>query len=94
MWSSVRIAILKPSPSSPSRFAAGTLTSWSATAEVSVARWPILSRCFSTVKPSASAGTTNAESPRCALLLSVEAKTTIQAACPAFEMNIFEPFRT
>ena len=54
VWSRVRIAILKPSPSSPSRFAAGTFTSWKASAEVSVARWPILSRCFSTVTPSAS----------------------------------------
>ena len=51
VWSSVCIAILKPSPSSPSRFAAGTCTSWNASAEVSVARWPILSRCFSTVTP-------------------------------------------
>ena len=62
--SSVCIAILKPSPSSPSRFAAGTCTSWKASAEVSVARWPILSRCFSIVTPSASVGTTKAVSPR------------------------------
>ena len=67
--SSVRIAILKPSPSSPSRFAAGTRTSWNATAEVSVARWPILSRCFSTVTPVASVGTTNAVRPRWPALL-------------------------
>ena len=49
--SSVCIAILKPSPSSPSRFPTGTTTSWNATADVSVARWPILSRCFSIVTP-------------------------------------------
>ena len=94
VWSSVRIAILKPSPSSPSRFATGTFTSWKASADVSVARWPILSRCFSTVTPSASAGTTNADRPFCPLLLSVDAKTTIQDAWPAFEMNILEPLRT
>ena len=61
--SSVCIAILKPSPSSPSRFAAGMTTSFSANADVSVARWPILSRCFSIETPSASIGTTNADRP-------------------------------
>ena len=42
---------------------------------MSVARWPILSRCFSTVTPSASVGTTNAVRPRWPASLSVEAKT-------------------
>ena len=44
-------------------------TSWKAIAEVSVARCPILSRCFSTVTPSSSVGTTNAERPLVALAL-------------------------
>ena len=39
-------------------------------------------------------GTTNADRPRCPRERSVAAKTTVQAACPAFVMNIFEPFRT
>ena len=94
MKSSVCIAILKPSPSSPRRFAAGTTTSVSANAEVSVERWPILSRCFSTETPGASIGTMKADRPRWPLLGSVLAKTTVQAAWPAFEMNVFEPLRT
>jgi hypothetical protein len=92
--SSVVIATLNPSPSAPRRFAAGTLTSWNAIAEVSVARCPILSRCFSTTTPSRSVGTTNALSPRWPFDLSVDAKTVSQDACPAFVMNILEPFRT
>ena len=61
---------------------------------MSVARWPILSRCFSTVTPSASLGTTNAVRPRWPASLSVEAKTTTHDAWPAFVMNIFEPLTT
>jgi hypothetical protein len=61
--------------------------------DVSVERWPILSRCLSTTTPFKSAGTTNAVSPRWPFDLSVEAKTVNQAAWPAFVMNIFEPFR-
>ncbi len=92
--SSVFIAILKPSPSSPSRYSTGTRTSWNASAEVSVARCPILSRCFSTVTPGNEVGTMNAVSPRWPWLLSVEAKTTSHSALPAFVMNIFEPLMT
>ena len=61
---------------------------------MSVARWPILSRCFSIETPSASIGTTNADSPLWPFDLSVDAKTIDQEACPAFVMNIFEPLRT
>src|SRR5581483_4324792 len=57
------MAILKPSPSSPIRFAAGTRTSCSANADVSVARWPLLSRCFSIVTPGVSMGTMKADIP-------------------------------
>ena len=41
-----------------------------------------------------SIGTTNAEMPLCPLAGSVFAKTTVQAAWPAFVMNVFEPLRT
>ena len=78
--SSVAIAILKPSPSSPSRFSAGTRTSWSANADVSVARCPILSRCFSIVTPGVSIGTMNADMPFAPPFGSVFAKTTVHAA--------------
>ena len=92
--SSVCIAILKPCPSSPSRLEAGTFTSWKASAEVSVARWPILSRCFSTTTPSVSVGTMKAVSPRWRASLSVEANTITHEAWPALVMNIFEPLMT
>ena len=39
-------------------------------------------------------GTMKAESPRCPFDGSVLAKTTVQAAWPALEMNVLEPFRT
>ncbi len=88
------MAILKPSPSSPRRFDAGTTTSTRAKAEVSVERCPILSRCFSIVTPGVSIGTTNAEMPRCPLSGSVFANTTVQVAWPAFVMKVFDPLRT
>ena len=70
------MAILKPSPSAPREFSAGTTTSVSANAEVSVERWPILSRCFSIVTPGASIGTMNAEIPLWPFDGSVFANTT------------------
>jgi hypothetical protein len=78
--SSVAIAILKPSPSSPSRFSAGTRTSWSANADVSVARWPIFSRCFSIATPGVPISTTNADIPRRPAEGSVFANTTAHSA--------------
>src|SRR5262249_42381971 len=92
--SSVIIAILNPCPSSPRRFAAGTTTSWKAIADVSVARWPILSRCFSTVTPGGWVGMTKADGRRWPWVLSVEANTTSHEAWPAFVMNILEPLIT
>ena len=66
----------------------------SANAEVSVARCPILSRCFSIWTPGVSIGTMNAEMPLWPLAGSVFAKTTVQAAWPAFVMKVLEPLRT
>ena len=70
------MAILKPSPSSPTRFSAGMRTSWSANADVSVARCPILSRCVSIVTPGVSIGTTKHDID----FLSVFAKIVAHAA--------------
>ena len=78
--SSTAMAILKPSPSRPSRFSAGIRTSCSANADVSVARWPILSRCDSIVTPGVSIGTMNADMPLLPAFGSVFANTTVQAA--------------
>ena len=58
-----------------------------------MARWPILSRCFSIRTPGVSSGTMNAEIPRCPALGSVFANTTLHDAWPAFVMNVFEPLR-
>ena len=94
--SSVCIAILKPSPSSPSRFAAGHDDVLEArTAEVSVARWPILSRCFSIDD----AGRVHRDDERrhapvrpCAGRSS--RRRPSRRRSPAFVMNVFEPLRT
>ena len=59
-----------------------------------MARWPILSRCFSSWTPGVSIGTMKADMPLCPFAGSVLAKTTVQAARPAFVMNVFEPLRT
>ena len=59
-----------------------------------MARWPILSRCFSIVTPGASIGITSAVSPLWPWVRSVETKQTIQDAWPAFVMNILEPLTT
>ena len=47
---------------------------------MSVARWPILSRCFSIVTPGASIGTTNADMPLLPPFGSVFANTTVHSA--------------
>ncbi len=52
----------------------------SANADVSVERWPILSRCFSIVTPGVSIGTMNAEMPRWPCDGSVFANTTVHDA--------------
>jgi len=74
------MAILKPSPSRPIRLAAGIRASCSANADVSVARWPILSRCDSIVTPGVSIGTMNADMPLWPPFVSVFANTTVHAA--------------
>ena len=61
--SRIRIAILKPSPSSPSRFAAGMRQSLKKTSPVVEPLMPIFGSMRPTSKPGASASTTNAEMP-------------------------------
>ena len=62
---------------------------------MSVARWPILSRCFSTVTPVGVAR--DDEGGQAAVArrpCRSRRRRPIQAAWPAFVMNIFEPLRT
>ena len=71
----MRIAILKPSPSSPSRFAAGTRTSSNVSSPVVEPLMPIFGSSRATSKPGVSASTTNAEMPECPASGSVFANT-------------------
>ena len=71
----MRIAILKPSPSSPSRFSAGTRHSSKTSSPVVEPAIPIFGSSPETSKPGASASTTNAEIPPCPASGSVFAKT-------------------
>jgi len=94
--SSVDIAILKPCPSAPSRFAAGTRQSWSAISTVSEARMPILSSCLPIENPGRSGVTMNAVIPRLpeAGSGSVRAKRTIAPACAPLVTQFFVPLST
>ncbi len=71
----MRIAILNPSPSAPSRFAAGMRTSSNASSPVVEPLIPIFGSSRVTSKPGASDSTTNAEMPACPPLGSVFANT-------------------
>ena len=71
----MRIAILNPSPSAPSRFAAGMRQSSNASSPVVDPEMPIFGSRRVTSKPGASASTTNAEMPECPADGSVFANT-------------------
>ena len=73
--SRVFIAILKPSPSWPRRWEAGTRTLSKWITRVSLARWPILSSFLPTVTPGALASRTKAQMPLWRLARSRVAKT-------------------
>ena len=70
------MATLKPSLSSPIRFAAGTRHAVKKTSPVVEPLMPIFGSIRPTSKPGASASTMNAEIPPCPALRSVFAKTT------------------
>ena len=85
--SKVRMAILKPSPSSPSRFSAGTSTSSSARLAVTEARMPSLRSGGPGTTPGRSASTMKAVIPRSPRETSTVAKTTYRSAMPALVMK-------
>ena len=71
----MRIAIRKPSPSSPSRFAAGMRQESNVSSPVVEPEMPIFGSSRATAKPGASASTTKAEIPPWPASGSVFAKT-------------------
>ena len=91
--SSPAIAILKPSPSSPSRLATGTRTSSNITARVGCAFQPILRSLAPNEMPAVSPGTMNAEMPD-APVAAGSRHHHVEIAAPAPEMNCFCPLST
>ena len=71
----MRIAIRKPSPSSPSRFAAGIRQPSNVSSPVVEPEMPIFGSSRATANPGVSASTTNAEIPSWPASGSVLAKT-------------------
>mmetsp|Transcript_1151 Transcript_1151/g.3226 ORF Transcript_1151/g.3226 Transcript_1151/m.3226 type:complete len:239 (+) Transcript_1151:88-804(+) len=92
--SSVCMAILKPSPGSPSIAALGTAQSSKMRFAVDDPRIPSLSSGAPTEKPGASRSTRNAEMPLCFRDLSVVAKTTAASASRALVIQALVPFKT
>mmetsp|Transcript_17854 Transcript_17854/g.54891 ORF Transcript_17854/g.54891 Transcript_17854/m.54891 type:complete len:405 (+) Transcript_17854:129-1343(+) len=95
------MAILKPAPSWPSTFSAGTTTSSKKSGRVSEQRWPMLMSLSPTVMPGESASTMKPVIFRPTLAsASVTARTKYQPpspdvlATPPFVIHIFDPFRT
>ena len=87
---------MKPPPSAPSRFAAGTRQSSKNSSEVSCDAMPILWRRLPFAKPLRFASTTNSEMPLCAFFGSgsVFAATMTRSQSWPFEMNVFAPLIT
>ena len=89
--SSVDIAILKPSPSSPSRSAAGTCTSVRKISTVPEALTPSLTWCRERSNPGVVASTRNAEMPRSFFSGLVMAKRRQTSAAWPHVMKTFCP---
>ena len=87
----MRIAILNPSPSSPSRFATGTRAPSKTSSPVVEPAMPIFGSSRDTSKPGVPASMTNAVIPSCPARGSVFANTVYTLATPAFVMNRFSP---
>ena len=92
--SSTFIAILKPSPSSPSRLAAGTSQSAKISSTVGEPRMPIFFSSLPTVNPGVPFSTTNALTPREPAAGSVTAKTQTTSATLPLVIQIFCPLST
>ena len=93
--SSTCIATLKPSPSWPSRFSAGTRTLSKITSQIWAPCWPIFFSGLPTERPGRLRSTKKAETPPApgfdGSLLAITVK---RSALLALVMKRFEPFRT
>ena len=90
--SSVRIAILKPSPDAPRRRSAGTRQPLKRSRASGCGAITSMRSAIS--KPGVSASTTNALMPRAPGASSVRAKTTYWCAMPPLEIQVFSPSST
>ena len=92
--SSTCIALMKPCPSSPSRWSSGTRQSWKTTSLVSLARRPSLFSFLPADMPGVPRGTMNAEMPRLPFVRSVTAIATITPATLPCVMKVLAPLST
>lgn len=92
--SRVCMAILKPSPGSPSRLSLGMRQSSKMRLAVDEARMPSLSSFFPSVRPGVGMGTRKALMPLLCKDLSVLAKTTTAEASQALVIQALVPLRT
>ncbi len=88
------MAILKPSPSAPSRLRLGMAQPSKKSEQLPEARMPTLSSGLLRVKPLLSVGTRKAEMPLWRFALSVMAKTRMVSACGPLVMKFLEPLST
>src|SRR5574341_1496715 len=93
VMSNVRMAILKPSPSAPSRFSTGTSTSSRIRLAVCEARMPIFFSFLPGFTPFQSFSTMKVVTASVPRDGSTVAKTTYTSARPALVMNVLEPLR-
>lgn len=88
-------AILRPAPSGPMRFAAGTLTWWKRVTPFSMPRRPMKALRFSTVMPGESVSTTKAVMPPLPSAdFGTRAITTRRSAITPLVVQSFTPSRT
>ena len=92
--SSTFIAILKPPPSGPSMFAAGTRHSVNVSSTVGEPRMPIFFSSLPTANPGVPFSTTNALIPFAPFSGSVTAKTVTMSAMLPWVIQIFVPSST
>ena len=92
--SSVDMAILKPSPSAPSRCAAGIAQSVKCSATVGEARMPSLRSFLPTSKPGVPFSTRNAVIPFARLAGSTVANTVMTSAWSPLVHHCLEPLST
>ncbi len=92
--SNVFIAQMKPVPSRPMRFSAGTSQSSKINSRVALARMPILFSFLPKLNPGVPFSTMKQLTPRAPRFLSVTANTQYTSASPPFVIHCFVPLST